>query len=121
MYKDILCLSYTQVMKKFPEFESINSVRKVVTFKNTYELDTYANDSDIIAYYDVIGDSTPLLLIERQLKSKVRISKIKLIIKRFNKENKEYIASFHISNNKKYIDITIVKRNIYESLMEVQA
>ncbi|MCI9050337.1 MAG: hypothetical protein HFI05_00195 [Lachnospiraceae bacterium] len=121
MYKDILCLSYTQVRKKFPEFESINSVRKVVTFKNTYELDTYANDSDIIAYYDVIGDSTPLLLIERQLKSKVRISKIKLIIKRFNKENKEYIASFHISNNKKYIDITIVKRNIYESLMEVQA
>lgn len=120
MYSDILYLSYTQVRKKFPEFESISSIRKVITFKNSNELDTYANDSDIIAYYDVVEDSTPLLLVERQLKSKVKTSKIKRAVKEFNKNNAAvYIASFNMSNNKKYVDITVVKRNIYESLAGV--
>lgn len=119
MYKNILDSSYTQVRSKFSQFESINSIRKVITFKNDNSLDTFSKLSDIIVYYDVISDSTPLLLVERIKRTDVNIFLMKIAVKKLNKLLDGYVASIKKSSDKIFVDIVVVKSNIYNSIVEV--
>lgn len=118
MYKNILSSSYTQIRQKYQKFESINSVRKIITFKNDETLDSYSRLSDVVVYYDVISDSTPLLLVERLQRCDVRMFHLKMVVRKLNKELIGYVASVEQSDDNTFVDIVVVKSNIYNSLSE---
>lgn len=118
MYNEILKLTYTEAIRAFPQFESVNSMRKVITFKNDSSLDTYSSKSDIIVYYDIVSDSTPLLLIERLQKKGVNSFTLNKAMSKLNKSLHGYVAVTQVSDDKQFVDIVVVKDNIYKSITE---
>ena len=118
MYSKILKLTYTEAVKAFPQFESVNSIRKVITFKNDSSLSTYSSKSDVIVYYDIVSDSAPLLLIERLKRSDVKLFSLNKAVKKLNKLLSDHVAVTRVSDDKMYVDIVVVKNNIYKSVTE---
>lgn len=116
MYSDILGATYSQVSHRFQQFVSTDVFKRVITLRNTDNIDSYSNDSDIVIYYSVIKDASPLLVVERLEKYECKFSAVKRFVKKLNKELIGYIANYQISKNKQYIDIILVKDNLYENL-----
>lgn len=116
-YKEILKLSYTEAKTRYPQSEGSSHTQKVIVFKNTPELPTFAEGSDIIIYYDMINE-TPLLLVERIPKGKVKRWGLRKKVKKISMQLDNYVAVVNTSKDKMYYDINVIKTNIYASLEE---
>lgn len=116
-YQEILKLTYSEVRARFPHIEGSSHTRKVITMKNTPELPTFVDGSDIVVYYDVINES-PLLLVERIPKDKVKRWGLKRKVKKISIQLEGYVATVTTSKDKMFYDINVIKTNIYENLEE---
>jgi len=116
MYDVIMDTTYSKAREKYEQFVDTDSAKRIIAIKNSASISSLSDTSDIIIYYSVIEDSTPLLAVERMDKSEVKMWRVRRVVKKVNRENQHYKAAWSISDDKKYVDIIVVKRSIYESL-----
>lgn len=109
MYEDLLGLSYQDVKEKFPNMKEVSSVAKVITFNNDGNIGAFANDSNVLVFYDVITGE-PLTLVERIDKVRVSIASVNTAIEKFNNNNETYVAN--VCDSDEYVDITVVHKNL---------
>lgn len=120
MYSNILNVKFSEIRKKFVKFDSVDAGKRIITLTNLEGLDTVSNDSDIIVYYNVMENTTPVMLVERVSTVTVQEKQVRAMAELFNQENKEYVASVkRVKKTKKagdYLDILVVRRRVYENL-----
>lgn len=116
MYSTILETPYSKAREKFTRFDGVDSVRHILTVKSAYvSRDAISEDSDIIIYYSMVNDTTPLVVIERMRKEEAKRLMIKKVVKSLKKEIKGYMVNISTEHND-YVDVVLVKNNIYECL-----
>lgn len=120
MYSKILNVKYSEIRERFVKFDAVDIGKRIITLSNLEYLDTVSNDSDIVVYYNVMGDTTPIMLVERLDASTVQERKVKVLVGQFNSENGEYVATLRKVKKDKgmgsYLDVTVVRRRVYENL-----
>lgn len=120
MYSKILNVKYSEIRERFVKFDAVDIGKRIITLSNLEYLDTVSNDSDIVVYYNVMGDTTPIMLVERLDASTVQERKVKALVGQFNSENGEYVAALRKVKKDKgmgsYLDVTVVRRRVYENL-----
>lgn len=121
MYSNILNVKFSEIREKFKKFDSLDVGKRIITLTNMKELDTVSDDSDVIVYYNVMGDTTPVMLIERIKMSSIKEKQLRKDIETFNKESGEYIANIiRVKKESKqaedYLDILVVRERVYENL-----
>lgn len=117
MYSDLVNTPYSQARVKFPQYVGADSAKRIISLKNTPDIDSYSSESDLVLFYSVIEDSTPLLIVERLQRKLIRLHKLKKYIKKLQRELEDYNATVQISADRKFIDIVLLKKNVYERLM----
>jgi len=100
----------------FPDYESISNSRKVVALVNNGDLDSYAKDSDIVVYYDIVTDSNPLVLVERLDSVSYKFADVKKALDNERKVINGYSVTVTKSSDSRFIDIVLTMSNIYEAL-----
>ena len=121
MYSNILNVKFSEIREKFRKFDSVDVGKRIITLTNLEELDTVSDDSDIIVYYNVMGDTTPVMLVERIMVSSIKEKQIGEYVETFNRENGEYVASIKKTKlgskpTESYLDILVVRKRVYENL-----
>ena len=116
MYEKLLSLTYKECREMFPEYESISNSRKVVALVNNGNLDSYAKNSDIVIYYDIVTDSSPLVLVERLDSISHKFVDVKKVLDKESKSIKGYSVTVSKSSDNRFIDVVLTMRNIYEAL-----
>jgi hypothetical protein len=90
----------------------------MIAMLNGNTLNTYSNNSDILVYFDIINPDRPLLVVERVDDSEFEsVEALKKFIDDVNNEVEEYVASYNIVEDKNYVDITLVRNNVYDAIM----
>ncbi len=121
MYEKILTTIFSDFRKVFPE-AGVNYTTKICTLHNCDRAGIVQVESDIIVFYDCLEDSTPLLVIERiddeALEDLGDIDGLEALIKDIEKELDGYVIAYNIVENKEYVDVTIVKNNVYNVLKD---
>lgn len=121
MYSNILNVKFSEIREKFRKFDSVDVGKRIITLTNLEELDTVSDDSDIIVYYNVMGNTTPVMLVERIMVSSIKEKQIGEYVETFNRENGEYVASIKKTKlgskpTESYLDILVVRKRVYENL-----
>ena len=118
MYQDILNMTYNQCRETYPNFKSISRAKKMISMKNDSSIDSYSDDSDIIVMYDMVDDSKPLVLDERLDAKGYRLSEVRAHIGKVERELEDYCAVVVLSDDKKFIDIVLTLKSIYQALLK---
>lgn len=118
MYEEIITRTYDELREAYPEAASVFPESKMIAMLNGNTLNTYSNNSDILVYFDIINPDRPLLVVERVDDSEFEsVEALKKFIDNVNNEVEEYVASYNIVEDKNYVDITLVRNNVYDAMM----
>ncbi len=117
MYSNIINVKFSEVREKFPGFQGIDKVKRIFTLANVEGLDTFADSSDVIVFYNVMEDSTPILVIERVENKAGQARKAKAAAVEFNEAGTGYIAEVQWpKKTAPYFDIKVVRRPLHEQI-----
>lgn len=114
MYKEIIGLSFSEMVEKFPDIKMSDKISKVITLTNREDIDTYSNKSDILLFYDTINGKL-LTIAERvrrqdyEADQEVRGS-VEQAAEAFNNQNTEYVATALLSED--FVDISVVHKRL---------
>lgn len=117
MYSGLLNVLYSEARDVFKAYIGNDSAKRIITLKNIDSLDTLSNNSDILLYYNVLQNSTPLLLVERMSRKEARKVHAKREVRKMKHSLHNYVANYKVSDDKKFVDIIVMKGNVYENLM----
>lgn len=112
----MLSLTYSQAVEEYPA-TGISTARKAITIRNTESVESISNGSDIIVYYDLVSDSTPLLLVERINVTEIDLDDLHQQARQLDDALEGYVVQVVDCDNPDYYDVVVVKRNIYASVM----
>lgn len=119
MYSNILNVKYSEIRKQFKKFDTVDIEKRVLTLTNLPYLDTVSEDSDVIVYYNVMGNTTPIMLVERIPYTKGLEREARRRLREFSEKNSEYVAKVRLGEKRsKWFDIIVVRGTVYESLGE---
>lgn len=117
MYDGILNCNYKELREKYPMPNSFSNGRKAVSLKNAEDIDSFSNKSDILVYYDLVDESTPLMIVERVPDEEFSsVEELEAMVDRLNNEISGYVVRYSVAEDKEFVDITLVKKNIYDAL-----
>ena len=115
MYDELLSVKFSVVRQKLNCLDSVDKVKRVFTISRVRGFETLSEDSDIILIYNVMGDTTPIILIERVAIYDGCLEMIKKKLEGF--VNTEYYAEIEDYECKRdFIDVVLIRRSLYESL-----
>lgn len=115
-YKNLITRTFSEALEEYRGISGSNTPRKILTIKGEQDNDTLSNESDIIAYYDLAGDTCPLLVIERIPKRVFRREGLKLKLRKATEELSGKYVVLIDKTKKASIDVILVKESIYDEL-----
>jgi len=117
MYSNIINVRFSEVREKFPGFHGLDKAKRIFTLMNVGGLDTFEDNSDVIVFYNVMEDSTPILVIERVENKAGQVKKAKDAVMKFNKAVTGYIAEVQpVKKTDPYFDIKVVRRSLHDQI-----
>ena len=116
-FKKILSLTYSEARAQYPVAGNVCAARRIITFRNDTNVDSLSSESDVVVYYDVVTESTPLLLVERIKRSEMTFEEVLKYTRQIQEELDDYVIQAVECSNIDYIDIVIVKKNIVENIL----
>lgn len=112
VYNRLLKTTFMEMTTEYDGVTSVNFSRRVVNVNGLEENDTLGTKSEVIIFYDLLGDASPLLLIERISTDDVPYRVAKKFVKNF-RDVKDYRAVIYKVSNSEY-DVIVVKDSIVE-------
>ena len=115
MYDKILGTKFSEARVKLGCFDSVDKVKRVFTLSNTGDFDTCFPDSDVIVIFNVMGDTTPIIVVERVRYSESALKEAYAALERFN--NDDYYAEVEdYAGLRDFVDIVLIRRRLYDCL-----
>ena len=118
VYEGILDKTYKELVDDESITTQSDPVRRIIIFPNSETLPTIFDDSDVIAFFDMVDDTAlPLLLIERVDKEGADAEALKECIRSINNtDGFGYTVEAHVKADSKYIDIVALREDLWVTL-----
>jgi hypothetical protein len=117
MIYDFLKLSFEELVEKYPQADCVDRARKAVAFTEGNTLDTFSDNSDVLLYYDCLKPDRPLMVVERLTDEEaVSAEALESFIDGLNIMYDDYVFYYNVLTDKEYVDVTAVRRNVYDVL-----
>lgn len=115
-FNKLLKEKFSDVAEEYEGVVDVHTAQKIVVIKGKGTNDTISDSSDVLVYYDVVGDSRPLIVIERISGAEITRCKVKRAVRRLNRELRgRYTVTLKRAGNN-YYDVILVKTSIADAL-----
>lgn len=117
MIYDFLELSFDKLVEKYPQADCVDRARKAVSFTSGNTLDTFSDNSDVLLYYDCLKPDILLMSVERLTDDEAVSSEaLDNFVAGLNIMYPDYVFYYNVLADKEYVDVTAVRRNVYDVL-----
>lgn len=115
-FKKLLGMPFNSVAEEYEGVIQVDSMRHIINIKGISLNDSLSNNSDVIVFYDIVGDGQPLMVIERIDTKQWKSLALRKRVREMKEFVKEKFVVTVVRNKKGFVDITLIKRSVYDKL-----